>query len=699
MVLNFKEWNFIEGKGARDRRYSHTYNKTYRGKEGTKWHKDPIEVNSTKYSIDALSPSTQCRVTLEERNLGFWWEGIRIHSINLEEDHIYIYNDPVFGGIVWSEDETHIAFIGEQNYTHRAQFAHYDHPAHFSKYEYTEDFGEFLRGKSYPTLYVCNIYTGNLREIILEDIYPQTPVFVGEDIVINGLKREEYRYGLFGAFNRPSSLYLVEGAINNSDKVPATTQVKKLTEEYQTLAPYYDKESRRIYYFATEENPYQHNTCMLLKYINKHGRVDQIAKCIIPEIPRVLKVEGGEFAGIYGNQSTLCAGKTLAIGGKYFIFNSLIRNYQKIFGVNTETGEMRQLNPPKCSMENMDVEILDCRGGLVVCKASNLSTPPRYYAVELKLGGEGDLDQDEDEELEEEWSKIEGNDKMNNNLIEYYVIGGSNAEGTGEGCLWSPRAHYKYKYKYKDIDTPDTPETRCPLIVYIHGGPHSVFPSSYNEDYAFLLQKGYAILSVNYRGSTSYGRQFSDYLKGGNLWESDVEDTYSLCKECLDLHSERIDPNNVFLYGYSHGGFIGGKLLSDSRYQGMFSAGILQNPAIAPHTLLNGGSDLIDLFYAERYAVNTSWPVDPRLLAHLEKVTPMLCPQALDNSPPTLLILGANDVRVPNAGGLMLYHALKAKGRHTNAIMLPQDPHWITTPEGRFHNLITTYLWCQKYYI
>ena len=65
-----------------------------------------------------------------------------------------------------------------------------------------------------------------------------------------------------------------------------------------------------------------------------------------------------------------------------------------------------------------------------------------------------------------------------------------------------------------------------PLIVFVHGGPTSQSVARYADEVQFFVTRGYALLQVNHRGSTGYGRDYMKKLRG-NWGIYDVEDSVS----------------------------------------------------------------------------------------------------------------------------------------------------------------------------
>lgn len=108
-----------------------------------------------------------------------------------------------------------------------------------------------------------------------------------------------------------------------------------------------------------------------------------------------------------------------------------------------------------------------------------------------------------------------------------------------------------------------------PLIVYIHGGPTSQSVMEFNPRAQFFTSRGYSVLEVNYRGSTGYGREYRDKLRGD--WGIyDVQDAVSGAQHLVD--SALADKERLIILGGSAGGFTVLKALED--YPGFFKAGV-----------------------------------------------------------------------------------------------------------------------------
>lgn len=142
----------------------------------------------------------------------------------------------------------------------------------------------------------------------------------------------------------------------------------------------------------------------------------------------------------------------------------------------------------------------------------------------------------------------------------------SEAEAIEWRCDDGGIAHGLY---YPPVVRDEAPAGKPPLIVSVHGGPTSQRFAAYASDTQFFTTRGYALLHVNHRGSTGYGRAYMD-MHRGNWGEYDVTD----CIAGVNFLSKAglIDSGKVVIMGGSAGGFS--VLQSLIQYPGFYRAGI-----------------------------------------------------------------------------------------------------------------------------
>ena len=95
-------------------------------------------------------------------------------------------------------------------------------------------------------------------------------------------------------------------------------------------------------------------------------------------------------------------------------------------------------------------------------------------------------------------------------------------------------------------------ESKLPLLVFVHGGVHGNFGSSYVNALREVMQQGYAVIAPEYRGSSGYGKEFSELIDYGGR---EIDDVFAARQWMLETN-DKIDSDRVGILGWSHGGLI-----------------------------------------------------------------------------------------------------------------------------------------------
>lgn len=234
-------------------------------------------------------------------------------------------------------------------------------------------------------------------------------------------------------------------------------------------------------------------------------------------------------------------------------------------------------------------------------------------------------------------------------------------------------------------------QVKVPLVVFIHGGPHSQFPAEWNVTAAGLVQLGFAVLLVNYRGSTGFGQDSIQSLIG-QIGRQDVKDVQRAIE--LALHTDStLDPERLAVFGGSHGGFLSCHLIG--QFPDVYRACAVRNPVVNAASLL-GTSDIIDWRYSS-IGLEFSYeqiPTAGALSAMLERSPITHAPQM---KAAVLLMLGGRDRRVSPHQGLELYRALKSRGNTVRLLWFPEDGHSLSRVETQTDCFLNTVLWLQEH--
>lgn len=202
---------------------------------------------------------------------------------------------------------------------------------------------------------------------------------------------------------------------------------------------------------------------------------------------------------------------------------------------------------------------------------------------------------------------------------------------------------------------------RVPLILEIHGGPFAAYGPHFATDNQLYAAAGYAVLSPNPRGSTSYGAAFAneiDKAYPGN----DYFDLISIVDRAIELGIA--DPEGLFVTGGSGGGVLTSWIVGKTN---RFKAAVTQKPVInwTTQVLTADGA----AFFGRYWLGSQPWE-DPQgywarsplsLIGNVET--------------PTLVIVGSEDYRTPVSESEQYYTALRLRGVPTALIKVPGASH------------------------
>jgi dipeptidyl aminopeptidase/acylaminoacyl peptidase len=225
------------------------------------------------------------------------------------------------------------------------------------------------------------------------------------------------------------------------------------------------------------------------------------------------------------------------------------------------------------------------------------------------------------------------------------------------------------------LTTPPGVEAKnLPLVLSIHGGPWYRDEDEYDPEVQFLANRGYAVLQVNYRGSTGFGLKFLN--AGNSQWgRGTQEDLYDAAQWVIE--NGTADPKRIAAMGWSGGGFA--TLLALEQRPDLFVCGV---DGVGP-------ADLATLFRSfPNYWSNimTRWRRRAGDFDHDDalnrKVSPLY--HVDDIRSPLLIGSGQNDPRVTIANTDAMVAALRKEKRDVIYIVYPDEGHGWARPENNF---------------
>ncbi len=228
--------------------------------------------------------------------------------------------------------------------------------------------------------------------------------------------------------------------------------------------------------------------------------------------------------------------------------------------------------------------------------------------------------------------------------------------------------------KGTDDARPGFPAVPLPMVLLVHGGPWGRDSFGMNGMHQWLANRGYAVLSVNFRGSSGFGKAFLN--AGDGEWGHKMDD------DLLDAVAWAIkqgiaDPKRIAIVGGSYGGYAA--LVGMTRDADAYACGVD----------LSGPSDLEALLKNLPPAWESSRPLfyrglgDPSTKAGLALIR--------DRSPlnhvgqiksPLMIVQGENDPRVPKAQAERMAAAVKAKGTPLIYLLYSKEGHGLLDPSN-----------------
>ncbi|MBS0210834.1 MAG: S9 family peptidase [Planctomycetes bacterium] len=223
-----------------------------------------------------------------------------------------------------------------------------------------------------------------------------------------------------------------------------------------------------------------------------------------------------------------------------------------------------------------------------------------------------------------------------------------------------------------DDDNDARPDKPLPMVLDVHGGPWSRDSWGFNSEHQLLANRGYAVLAVNFRGSTGLGKSF---LNAGNKeWAAKMHDDLLDAVDYCVKH-EIADPKRVAIMGGSYGGYA--TLVGLTFTPDVFACGI---DVVGP-------SNIITLLNA----IPPYWQTDIQLFKDrvgdhtteegrkfLTERSPLTYVDKIKR--PLLIAQGANDPRVKKSEADQIVQAMEAKKIPVIYLLYPDEGHGFRRP-------------------
>jgi dipeptidyl aminopeptidase/acylaminoacyl peptidase len=222
---------------------------------------------------------------------------------------------------------------------------------------------------------------------------------------------------------------------------------------------------------------------------------------------------------------------------------------------------------------------------------------------------------------------------------------------------------------------PDRPSSPVPLVLDVHGGPWARDSYGFNGEHQWLANRGYAVLSVNYRGSTGFGKKFIN--AGDKEWARNMHNDLL---DAVDwaIREKIAQPDKIAIYGGSYGGYA--TLVGLTFTPDRFACGV---DIVGPSnlfTLLNSIPPYWKSFFEDMVRrIGDPRTAEGREL--LKERSPLTFTDKI--SKPLLIAQGANDPRVKQAEADQIVDAMKARHLPVTYVLYPDEGHGFARPQNR----------------
>ena len=224
---------------------------------------------------------------------------------------------------------------------------------------------------------------------------------------------------------------------------------------------------------------------------------------------------------------------------------------------------------------------------------------------------------------------------------------------------------------------------KYPMLLWIHGGPWSMYSVRFNWAWQNFAAKGYAVLYMNPRGSTGYGQDFVNGIQYSYPGK-DLDDLMAAVDAAIAKGF--IDEDNLFVCGGSGGGVLTAWIVG---HNDRFRAAVSMRPVINWHSFV-GNTDGSSWY---RQFKKYPWedPMEYALRSPLHYVKNV--------TTPTMVMTGEADLRTPMPQSEEYYRALKMLKKETLLVRMPNEYHGWRRPSHRMLQQLYLMAWFEKYMV
>lgn len=665
--------------------------------------------------------------------------------------HGAIYLGEREGGLVWSHDETRIAYVAEKKSTESASFYENVNSANKKtkeggetrsddavlpgdKYVQEDDWGEQYVGKKTGVIFIATLATGKVEEVkgIPANLTCADVQFTPNDagLVFAGTETASpKRLGIIYCYNRPITLYHLPFTSNNDNNnndegveapMAAKIEIIPADEASKQIAsmrsPRFSPDGKYVAFYATRD-VVTHNTCSLLAVLEwETKRVSTLIGIVDEPAVGYSATPATAFNGLFTGSLSKAAWSR---DGQRIFFDTQVgtRFLWKYVDVATKQIVSPRYVDGASQQQDVGFETVLDRGGanddVFLVAVSSPVRPSSVFVVSLDVTT-GQYrrapiaieDQKPSARYIRDWKVLP--------IATHVSDGPAAAKAQPETPAVLNEHLLPLVASVSDFEATvllpasEPPSAHgFPVILDLHGGPHGNSPATYRVLYEYFAALGFAVVSVNYRGSTGYGLQPLESLVG-KVGTQDVFDCHYALEHILATSDLPLDRSRLHCSGGSHGGFLVGHLIG--QFPAVYRSTVARNPVaniasmfyltdIPDWTLGATGVKRFESIHSTQelqrsHAALPALTPDARLaiLAKLWQHSPVANDLSKVRTP-VLFGIGGKDRRVPPTQGLELRDSLASYGVETRTLWYPEDNHPLDTLQAYGDFSVNWALW------
>jgi len=213
---------------------------------------------------------------------------------------------------------------------------------------------------------------------------------------------------------------------------------------------------------------------------------------------------------------------------------------------------------------------------------------------------------------------------------------------------------------------------KLPIAFVVHGGPQGSFGNgwSYRWNSRLFSAPGYAVVSVDFHGSTGYGQAFTDSIR--NDWGGKPLEDLKRGLAFATAQDAQLDANNACALGASYGGYMMNWIAG--RWPDRFKC-LVQHDGVFDARAMAYETE--ELWFDEWEHGGKTYYEDP---AAFERWNPVN--HVAQWKTPMLVITGEKDFRIPYTQGLASFTALQRRNIPSKLVVFPDENHWVLKPQN-----------------